>query len=1176
MPSGMFPVRVVLLATAILTAAGAELPSDLVWQIGTRDASSAEFRPWIDPVSGTRFDYGNATNDFLFRVGRSEPGRDWPAYQPGTANGGAGYRAHPCAIEFLLANLDPYGYRLELSLLAYSARLPLMQVEVNGKVGWIFQEPQLDYEGGDAGVFFLPHYASSALSCDLPADLWIAGTNRIVLTAIDIPGDRDDTRPAGFAWPGSSGVHHDALRLIRLAAPPADPLSIRVRPSPFYVASNGRLREQVDVIIGGSFSGSGTVEFKVGEQLFTEVIRTERSFGEWRMTFLVDELAGPAEAEITVRSRGRVWVERRRLQPARKWTICVVPNVHLDVGYTDHPSKVAEIQSRILDRAVEWSEQEAAFRFVPDGFWCVEEFWNGRREPARQQLLQAMRRGAIALPSVYCSPFTGFASLENLIRLLYPSHQFAREHGVATDSALSTDVPNYSWSLASVLAASGIKTFVSASDAYRAPFLLYNRLHERSPHWWEGPDGGRVLTWSARHYHQWASLFGLPGSWLNGRDSLPRFLQAYDRPDYRSDAVILYGSQAENADLHPDQIRLFQDWNGRYAYPHLQFATFNQALDRVVGDGAGERPVVRGDGGPYWEDGLGANAATTALARRNMRRILSAEKAAALAALAASNVVADRRTFEQAWRNLLLTDEHTWQADCSVREPKSLQTVRQGAVKSGRATEAERQIDHVLGRALAALADQVQAPAGSILVFNSLSWPRSGWIELDLSRGYGLRDASTDERLPQVLLSSGNTIDRFRVYVRDVPAVGYRCLEPSKLPTVAGADSPIVDGVLENRFYHLVLDPHSGLVKQLRDKETGEELVPRDGTNTLNQYLYVAGGDEQPNRLVQYSPVSPLPCLTLHPAVHSRLVSARRTPFGLCARVEASSSNTPRIVTEWFLPAEEKWIDLTNTLTKLYTERKEAGYFVFPFQVAEPRFRYATQNGFVDPARDLLAGASREWFCLQDWLAVDGPRSSIALVLVDAPLITLGDIARGTWPRELGPRPATVYSYAFNNYTPEGYEPGQGGELAFRYRLTSARSLTPTALYRLGAEANTPLEFNEITRNDKALPGRGWLPDKQASLLQLEADHVALVTWKLAERGESTILRLLEMGGEEGPVRLRFPHHTVTQAHMCTALEDERTPLATASDGVQLSVRPFSINTLRLALTPKPLSASSP
>jgi len=83
---------------------------------------------------------------------------------------------------------------------------------------------------------------------------------------------------------------------------------------------------------------------------------------------------------------------------------------------------------------------------------------------------------------------------------------------------------------------------------------------------------------------------------------------------------------------------------------------------------------------------------------------------------------------------------------------------------------------------------------------------------------------------------------------------------------------------------------------------------------------------------------------------------------------------------------------------------KEGVYFGFPVAGETPEFGYEIQNGWVDPAQDLLKGANAAWFTVQHWVKVASSGLSVAVVPVDSPLITLGDIVRGTWPEEFHPR----------------------------------------------------------------------------------------------------------------------------------------------------------------------------
>lgn len=1151
--------RLGLAAWAGLAASGATL-----WQLGTPDESSAEFSHWRDRTTGQRrLDYANPAQDPVFTVGRSEPGREWFAFHPGTANGVAGFRAHPFTIQFELDHRPAGAYRLYLDLLAYSARLPRLKIEVNGRTGFFYQQPELTYTAGDHAVFFQPHYAKSVIVAELPADALRQGTNALVLTAIDESGTRDDAQPSGFPWPGVSGIVYDCLRLEREPEAGAEAASVRAEPAIFFAEKEGRLSEQVEVTIRlGRWPKAVRATLRVGDWEGVEPLPVDRDFGEAKLSFLVPEFTAGTEAELRLEGGGEARSFKMRLEPARKWTLLLVPSEHLDVGYTDHASKVAELQSRSLDQALDLMERHPDFRFTVDGYWIVEQFLRGRSREQQGRLIERVREGRLEIPAVYASPFTGFASLENLVRSLYPSRRLAREHGTPFDFALITDVPSYSWSYASVLASAGLKYFVAASDAYRGPFLLYNRLHERSPLWWEGPDGGRVLTWYSRHYHQAASLFGMPPRVESARESLPRFLQPYSHEGYRSDKVILYGTQVENIALFPEQADFAERWNATQAFPRLEYSGFAEAMRRIEADQGDGHASHRGDGGPYWEDGLGANARITALARSNMRRALTAEIFSTAATTIDPSFRIDSTVWESMWENLMLIDEHSWHADVSTSDPESRQSQLQGARKNARAEDAAKAIDHLLGRALANISESIPQGSGTLVVFNSLNWPRNGWVETDLPRGQGVVDLVTGQAVPYQVLRSRPAGQLVRFLARDVPAVGYRCYAFEAVPTRELFEQE--SSILENQFYRVTLDPESGGVRSLIDLDSKRELIDQDHAFRFNQHLYVTGADELPNRLVQYSTVSPLPELRSHAARGGRLISVERYPFATIARLESTNLNHPRLETTVILHAHEKKLEILNRVEKRMTYDKEAAYFVFPFATAAPRFRYGIQNGFVDTATDLLPGAGQEWFTIQDWLSVEQEGAAVTWSSVDAPLVTLGDIARGTWPREFGKRPGTVFSYIMNNYTPEGYQAGQGGIFEFRYVITSGPRFNATAAARFGAEALTPLAFNEISRNDKVSHPTGRLNAQHQSLLQVASPNLSFVTWKPAENGDGTILRFVETEGQTGQARIRIPYWKLSAAWRSNSVEDNDRPLELSDGDISFDFRPFEIVTLRV------------
>jgi hypothetical protein len=1149
-----------------LLACGSNLraASTTLWQIGTFDKSSREFAQGVSPTRGGALDYSNPADDPVFVIGKSQPGKNWLAFQPGSSNGKAGHRAHPFTIKFSLSS-PPHGvYTFTAALLAYSPRVPVLDISINGRHGWFYQHPVLNYDAGDLGSVFAPRYSTATIAFDFPASYLKPGENDLVLTATDQPDARDDSEGAVMVL-GNSGIHYDALKLEQNPEGRFQPaqISTNVTPTIFYKSKDGKQTEIIETDLRLSeMAKHGRVTLLMGNQKFTAPLVSDHVFGEQRVDFEVPEFAAETTAEVKVECNGHSRVFPQKLVPGKKWNIFVVPHEHLDVGYSDYQGKIAEVQSRAIDEAMAIARREPDFRFSVDGYWCAEQFLANRSEQDRQEFLELVRQGRIIVPPEYANLLTGLPTAETLVRSLYGGYQFNRENGGSFTYANITDVPSYTGSYPSILAAAGLKYFLHASNGYRGPFIMLSRMNEKSPWYWEGPDGKRILTWSSLSYHQSRIMFGLPPKLPALRDSLPIFLQSYTRPDYKSDGVIVFGTQWENTDLNPDQMGDFPAWNKLYAYPKIHISGVGEAMDYVARQMGDAVPVLRGDGVPYWEDGAASDALHTAMARQNEYRVLSAEKLSSISALASSNLQPEHSALSALWRNLLLANEHTWEADRGITDPQSQESIQQRDVKDARSTDARRLINHVLQRTMSALADLIPDGSGTLIVFNSLNWPRTSLVETDLDNGSEIVDPSTHQAVPLEVLNSGKSIRHVRFLASDVPAVGYKCypLRPAKSEPPAPGNA----SVLENRYYRVELDALSGAIRSIFDKELNRELVDRSSPYRFNQYVYVTGADEGPNRLIDYSNVTPVPQLTPHPATSGKIDSVVGLPFEDVARLESSGVNTPRIESEIILPKDQKRIEIANHVRKDKVYTKEGVYFAFPFAMQHPQFKYAIQSGYIDPAKDLLPGGGREWFSIQPWVGVQQDSVAAAIVPVDAPLVALGDIVRGTWPTEFGDRKGTIFSYVMNNYWDTNYVGGQGGDFTFRYIITSASSLDPPALTRMGWEALTPLETDLITYEDKSVDRPAPLDPVRGGFLNVDDPGVVLLTWKQAEDHNGYILRFLEIAGRATTVGVSSPILDVQSAWRCNAMEENQQPLAVAEKGVKFDIKPYEIVTVRV------------
>src|SRR5262249_43723858 len=131
--------------------------------------------------------------------------------------------------------------------------------------------------------------------------------------------------------------------------------------------------------------------------------------------------------------------------------------------------------------------------------------------------------------------------------------------------------------------------------------------------------------------------------------------------------------------------------------------------------------------------------------------------------------------------------------------------------------------------------------------------------------------------------------------------------------------------------------------------------------------------------LLQYSTALPRPKLKISGATNNQILAVRKVPWGTVVQLQSSAAHTPQILSELQLFDALKRIGIRNLVKKEVVKSPEAAYFAFPLAGQPPVVRYEIQNAWVDPMRDQLPGANREWYAAQHWVSVSSPGASVGL-----------------------------------------------------------------------------------------------------------------------------------------------------------------------------------------------------
>ncbi len=764
---------------------------------------------------------------------------------------------------------------------------------------------------------------------------------------------------------------------------------------------------------------------------------TTLGLGFTRLQLVVPAVREPTAMPLDLTVDGRPAAAQYVVQPVRRLDLYLIHHTHLDIGYTNRQDEVERMHWQHLEHALAYGAASDTFpageRFVwhPEGLWAVESYLATHGPAEQARLIAGIQRGWIHLDGLFANLLTGLATEEGLDRALEAGRRLAARTGVPIVSAMTSDIPGFSWGLVPALARSGIRYLsIGPNQGHRIGSFL--RVWGDRPFYWESASGReRVLTWVHGAGYSWFHT-GLGYERLTtilDEESVFRYLDQLDETQYPyAIAALRYNIGSDNGPPDSTLANAVRSWNERYASPRLVIGTTTglfEAFERRYGAGL---PVVRGDLTGYWEDGAASSARETGLIRRTAESLTETERLAGQL-----GVALDANAVYAAWRQVLLFYEHTWGSWNSISEPDIPFTREQWERKKAFADSA------------AALADRLRAtalrgrprPAGTVEVLNPSDWPRSELVLLDdTTRSGGRVLDETGAVVPSQRLASGEL-----AFVAAVPARGARRYRVTVgRADRAGAVPPAP--VLDNGVIRLELEPARGTIRSLR--RAGErELVPAG--EGLGEYLYVPGRnprDAEPSG-----------------RAHVTVVDAGPVVWTALSRAPAPGT-TGAVETRVRLVAGSDRIEIVNRFDKRLVYAPEAVLVRFPLALDGAETRISAPFGAYTAEREQAPGANRNYFSVERWVDQHDATAGLTLVSIDVPVLELGSIGTDAvvagWRDRVDPAPV-LFSYVMNNYWETNYRAGQDGSHAFRYVLRPHGRFDEREAEQLGVEIAQPL-----------------------------------------------------------------------------------------------------------------------
>lgn len=723
--------------------------------------------------------------------------------------------------------------------------------------------------------------------------------------------------------------------------------------------------------------------------------------------------------------------------PVTPRAIYLVPYSHNDIGYTDYQPNIEKRQWSNLEEGLRLANEsrsfpsEDSFKWNFETVWALDSYLRQATPEQKKTVLDAIRNGEVGVSALYANMLTGLANADEMSHFLDFARQLRAEYGIRATTAVTSDVPGYTWGIVPTLAHSGVKYFaVGPNTGDRIGYTL--EAWGDKPFYWVSPSGReKILTWVAgagySMFHQ-GSLAQL------GDDKIMDLVRSLDAKKYPYEMVYLPYTTGDNGAPDPTLAATVKAWNERYVTPRLVISTHEQMFTEFEKRYGASLPVARGDFTPYWEDGAASTARELALARRAVDQLIQGE--ALWATIAPDKFPAAE--YDAAWRDVNFWDEHTWGADKSVSDPDLPLVKQEWDFKQKFALDASSAAENLLQRAIAA-APQPATTSAAFDVYNTSSWPRTDLVILPAAQsapGDRVEDAK-GQPVPSQRLTSGE----LAVLAENVPALGAKRLFVREGAAFARGSAVARPDSLETSDIALHVNGEAGAIDSLRWKGKNISLVDTQEGVGLGEYIYVPGTDAtKAQRLTNVR-------------VHEK----EKGPLVVSLIIEGDAAGASAYSSEVRLVEGLARVDITTRFDKSEVREKEAVHIAFPFRVPGAQVRYDVADAIVRPEADQLPGACKNFFSVVSWSDASNADYGVTLAVPDAPLIEIGAItAEQPWMRTIQSSPL-LFSYVMNNYWHTNYKADQEGPAIFSYSIEPHGAFSAVEAARFGRERREPL-----------------------------------------------------------------------------------------------------------------------
>jgi alpha-mannosidase len=727
---------------------------------------------------------------------------------------------------------------------------------------------------------------------------------------------------------------------------------------------------------------------------------------------------------------------------------------------------------------------------------------------------------------MWIEPDTNVPNGESLIRQIQFGKRFMKEEfGVETKVVWLPDVFGYSWALPQIMKKSGIETFmttkISWSQYNRFPYDTFN---------WAGVDGTKILTHFITTPEKGARAYTYNG--MVEPHSVKGVWDSYQQKDINDELLVAFGWGDGGGGPTKEMIESARVMKNLPGIPKVEMDTaepyFARLRERVK-----KKDLPTWDGELYLEYHRGTYTSQASLKQANRKAELiyhDAEWVSTLSHLLDQDDKYPHENLNEGWELVLLNQFHDILPGSSIRQVN--EDARADYAKVINIGE------EVLQGGLEKISRQIRAEQDSIIVFNSLSYDRSGILELPIgnliNETLTIVDKEGKEAVTQIIESENER--KLLIETAEVPAQGFETFEVVPAKKVEST-FVISEDYLENDFYQIRLN-ENGQVVSIFDKKVKREVLSKGTRANVFQVF-----EDKPMNFdawdIDLYYTEKMREITK--LIHSEVVEHGPLRGSLKLTWQFYDSTVTQFITIY---KSSPRIDFRTEVD--WQEKQSLVKVAFPVNIRSTRATYDIQFGTIERPTHWNTSWDYARFEVpgQKWVDLSEGNYGVALLNdckygydVKDNVMRLTLIKSSISPDETADRGKHLFTYSL---LPHEGDWRQGNVIQEGYNL------------------NNPLLSVERSANEQ-----GQLSSTY-QFAALDSDHVMVETIKKAEDEDAFIIRLYETNQYRNhDVNIKFAK-SIQKAVECNLVEEEEKEVSYHGETITFSINPYEIKTYKV------------